>query len=126
LTMRVSFLIIAALVLSACSRGEPSVVTVELNKVKRVNGCNVLLRDVTTKSNAAWMAWVCNVPESAPNWWGEEFEPPDSTLLEGDCVRLDQTYYCVKDINPEDMSVTLKATYKPIARDYYEHLRPIE
>ncbi|MDI3289707.1 hypothetical protein [Polyangium sp. 15x6] len=122
--MRLSFLMIAALILASCRRAEPSEVTVELDKVSRVNGCNVLLGEVTIKPDAGFFTWACDVPESAPNWWGEGSQPPPATILEGDCVRLDQTYYCVEDINPEDLSVTLKATYKPIDSSY-DQLRPI-
>ncbi|MRG97101.1 hypothetical protein [Polyangium spumosum] len=122
--MRFTFLMIAVLTLTSCSRTEPTEVTLERNKVARVNGCNALVTQVYIKPDAAWFKWACGVPESAPNWWGEGFEPPASTLLEGDCVRIDQTYYCVKDINPEDMSVTLVATYKPIDSSY-DHLRPL-
>lgn len=120
--MRVLFLMIAPLILSACSRGEPAEITVELDKVARVNGCNVLVNHVFIKPDAAWIKWVCGVPESAPNWWGEKFEPPASTILEDDCVRLDQKFYCVKDINPEDLSVTLVATYESL---YDEQIRPL-
>jgi hypothetical protein len=117
--------LIAALILASCSRTEPSEVTVELDKVARVNGCNVVASGITIKPDAAFFQWACGVPESAPKWWGESFEPPPNTILEGDCVRLDQRYYCVKDINPEHMSVTLKATYKPLDSSY-DHLRPIQ
>ncbi|MDI3289706.1 hypothetical protein [Polyangium sp. 15x6] len=122
--MRSFLYMFVALALASCGRGEPSEVTVELDKSTRVNGCNVWLRSVTIKPDSAWMAWACGVPESAPNWWGKGFEPPASTILEGDCVRLDQTYYCVKDINPENLSATLVATYKPLDSSY-DHLRPI-
>jgi len=114
--------VFAAIVLSACSRGEPSEVTVELNKPTRVNGCNAWLREVTIKPDAGWLKWACNVPESAPNWWGDSFEPPAATILEGDCVRLGEKFYCVKDIDPEEMSATLVVTYKGLTD---EQIRPI-
>lgn len=122
--MRFLLLMMAILALPSCGRTEPSEVTVELDKVSRVNGCNVLVNQVFIKPDAAWIKWACGVPESAPKWWGESFEPPASTILEGDCVRLDQRYYCVKDINPENTSVTLKATYEPLDSSY-DQLRPI-
>jgi hypothetical protein len=120
--MRFSFFMIATLILSACSRGEPSEITVELDKPTRVKDCNVWLRSVTIKPDSAFMTWKCNVPESAPNWWGEGMEPPAATILEGDCVLLDQKFYCVKDINPENLSATLVATYESL---YDEQIRPL-
>lgn len=121
--MRFSFFIMmAVLVLASCGRREPTEVTVELNKVSHVNGCNVLLDEITIKPDAGFLTWACKVPESAPNWWGEGSEPPAATILEGDCVLLDQTFYCVKDINPEDLSATLVATYKSL---YDEQIRPL-
>jgi len=122
--MRSFLCMFVALALASCARREPSEITVELDKPTRVKDCNVWLREVTIKPDSAFMAWKCNVPESAPNWWGEGFEPPAATILEGDCVRFDLVYYCVKDINPEDLSATLVATYKPLDSSY-DHLRPL-
>jgi hypothetical protein len=122
--MRLTPLIFGILVLASCGRSEPSDITVELDKPTRVKDCNVWLRQVTIKPDAAWLTRACGVPESAPNWWGEGVEPPTTTILEGDCVRLDNRFYCVEDINPEEMSATLKATYEVTHRQI-DHLRPI-
>ncbi|MDC0742566.1 hypothetical protein [Polyangium mundeleinium] len=125
--MRLSILIIIAGMLSACTHGEPSKVTLNLEKPTRVNDCNVFLDEALLQDPlVAYLTYACDVPESAlneKNWWGEGSKRPWTGMYVGDCLRLGNRFYCMETIKPGE-SVTLKATYE-ITHRRGDHLRPI-
>ncbi|MDI1481197.1 hypothetical protein [Polyangium sp. y55x31] len=126
--MRASFLILAALTFPACSRGEPTEVTLDVGKATRVNGCNVFVHDAKPGERpASFMTPACDVPESLvneKNWWGEGLPRPATTMIMGDCMRLGDRFYCMVGLEA-DKSVTLKATYEITHPRRVDHLRPI-
>ncbi|MDC0748226.1 hypothetical protein [Polyangium mundeleinium] len=117
--MRTAFLLITAVVLGACARTESPVVTVEKGKVARINGCHVLLDEAyeaygARRAPRALMHFACGVPESAlgeKEWWGQSHQPPGFTIDVGDCMPLDNTYYCLESV-VDAASATFRATYK--------------
>jgi hypothetical protein len=121
-------LIIVAAALVACGRGESSELTLEVGKVERVNGCHLFLHHALAQDPpVADVTYVCDVPESAlneKNWWGEKTQPPASSIYVGDCIRLDETFYCMEKIEP-GKSASLKATYKQMHRtgDFLKQIR---
>ncbi len=111
------------LIISACQSAESKVVTLEQGVIARVNGCHVSVDGVNYNPKYpnpfVYFRHACDVPESAlkeKNWWGNQPEPLMNTLKLGACVRLDDTYYCAKKMEP-GKSVTLEATYKAAIRD---------
>lgn len=124
--MRISILIIAAS-LSACTRTEPSEVTLEVGKASHVDGCNVFLHHALAQDPVVGdVAFACDVPESfvnEKNWWGEGTQPPAGSLFVGECQRFGMKFYCVEEIKP-GVSVTMRATYEATHRRI-DHLRPL-
>jgi len=126
--MRSFVLMIVALALASCARGEPSEVTLEVGKAVRVNGCNVFLHHALLgEPFVTDVTWVCDAPESAlkeKKWWGEGIPPPASSMYAGDCMRLNKKIYCMVNIEPGE-SATLKATYEVRHRDggFFERIR---
>ena len=107
---------IVAVIVAACGRAEPSLVMVSKGKVSRINGCHVLLDDArgSGATGRAMMHFACKAPESAldsKQWWGDGFEPPGFTIDPGDCMPLDDVYYCLETITQGE-SATFRATFK--------------
>lgn len=113
-------LLVSGLFIS-CKNSETSF-TVEMGKVVRVDGCHVkleLVRYYKDDSPLGDFNFACNVAESAlkeKNWWGDQPQPLMFSMLVGDCLRLEKTWYCVEAIEP-GKSATLKATFKTIDSD---------
>jgi hypothetical protein len=116
--MRVFYLMLFALLATACSRGErPNPIgffTLEPGKVERRFGCHVALDD-DFKVNGfyASVSFACRVPESAKTqdrWWGDQQKPMVFSLDEGDCILLELAFFCVEKIRPME-SVTFRETY---------------
>lgn len=108
-----AFLVAAALI--ACGRAGSSAVTLQKGKAEHVHGCNVLLDDARVGDvQRAFMHFACGAPESAireKQWWGDGLEPPGFTIDVGDCMPLEDVYYCLEGVVHEE-SATFKATYK--------------
>lgn len=106
----------------ACSRTENAPITIKMGTVERVNDCHVrleLVRYYKDDSPMGDFLFVCDVPESAlkeKKWWGDQTPPLMFSLLEGDCMRLKKTWYCVEAFDP-GKSVTIKATFKTVDSD---------
>ncbi|MDI1481198.1 hypothetical protein [Polyangium sp. y55x31] len=126
--MRSCLYMLVVLALVSCARGEPTEVTLELEKPTRVNGCNVFLDEALRQDPlVAYLSHACDVPESAlkeENWWGEGPKRPWTGMHVGDCVRLGNRFYCLEAIEPGE-SATLKATYEILHHRRIDHLRPI-
>ena len=108
--------------LVASCRDNATSFTVEMGKVVRVEGCHVKLELVRTYKDDSPLGdfnFACKVSESAlneKNWWGDQPQPLMFSLLVGDCLRLEKTWYCVEAIEP-GKSATLKATFKTVDSD---------
>jgi len=114
--MRATAILIIAIAIGGCGRAESVDVTLQKGTVARVNGCHVLLDDARVGDGVrrAFMHFACGAPESAlhePRWWGDGDQPPGFTVDVGDCMPLDQIYYCLEAVAHEQ-SATFKATYK--------------
>jgi len=112
-------LLAMAMTTVSCGKSEPSSFTMKTGEVKRVKGCHLNLDRmyVHPKAPAPWadFYFVCNVAESAldtKEWWGTQPQPLQFPMSEGDCVRLEKTFYCVEKLDTSDGTVTLKATYE--------------
>ena len=113
--MRAAILTMIAIGISGCGPSDPSNVSLVVGKAQRVNGCHILLHHALAHTPPiADVSYVCGVSESAvneKNWWGNGTQPPAFSVSVGDCVRLDETFYCVKEIEP-GKSISIRATYK--------------
>jgi len=79
----------------------------------------VLLNDVTddhvrgNPRRSAFLQTQCGVAEAAlkeKKWWGDTFEPPGFAIRVGDCMPLDDVYYCLEDV-VDGESATFRPTY---------------
>jgi len=126
--MRLLPLVLFALLATACDRGETTGFTLRGGKVERVNGCHVRLDHAGGKDGLhAGLRFACGVPSSAlteERWWGDEPEPLAFTVDVGDCILLDQTFYCVEEIKRGE-SASFRATYRKATRagDIIERIR---
>lgn len=109
--------------ISACHRSESTFITIEQGAVERVNGCHVSVDSVNSNPKYAnpfaYFRVACDVPESAlkeKNWWGNRPEPLMNTLKLDGCVRLQDTFYCAKHMEP-GKSLTLEAKFKVVLSD---------
>ena len=125
--MRTPLLMIVAFTISSCGREDSSVLTLHSEKVERVNGCHIVLDGAPGRGDVplAALRYVCGVSESAlkeENWWGDRPQPLMFTITVGDCLPLDDTFYCAEEIKLGEAS--FKATYKWSNR-HHNHLQRI-
>jgi hypothetical protein len=113
------FVLWVVVTLTACERADPQDVVLYKGKPQRMNECHVLLNDVTDDRvrgkprRSAFLQSQCGVPEKAlqeKNWWGDTFEPPGFAIRVGDCMPLDDVYFCLEDV-ADGKSATFRATY---------------
>lgn len=109
----------AVAALAGCGSPDSQSVVIHKGKPQRINDCHVLLNDVTddrirgNPRRSAFMQTQCGVTETALNekkWWGDTFEPPGFAIRVGDCLPLENVYYCLEDV-AEGKSATIRATY---------------
>jgi hypothetical protein len=115
-------LVLTALMLPSCNNAEqdPHVFIVRVREPQRINGCNVYI-DSTHDDHVrgkprrnAYMQTICGVPESTLKgqwWWGDGLQPPGFALGIGDCMPLDNIYYCLEDVVHYE-SAKFRATYE--------------
>lgn len=117
--LSLGFLMGFVMTIVGCGNPDSQGIVIYKGKPQRVNECHVLLNDaaddhVRGKSRrSAFMQTQCGVPEAAlkeAKWWGDSFEPPGFAIRVGDCMPLDNVYYCLDDV-VEGKSATLRATY---------------
>jgi hypothetical protein len=106
---------VAAILATACGRSETEGFTLHIEKVERVNGCHVILYFAGGKDGTfVGMTDACGVPSSAlteETWWGDQPRPLSYTVGLGDCLNLNSTLYCLKNIEV-GKSASFKAKYK--------------
>jgi len=101
-------LCIALLAVLACSSEEHRSVRLEEGEPVRLEGCNLIA--VRIYADLVMMQSSCEAPESAldsEHWWGAGMEPLSFSIGPGDCIPLNETYYCLAKTQPP----TLRATY---------------
>jgi hypothetical protein len=108
-------LLLIALGMTSCGREDASRFTLQYEKVERINGCHLILDGAPGRGEVplAAMRYVCGVSESAlkeEQWWGDQRRPLMFTVSVGDCLPLDDTFYCVEEIKLGEAA--FKATYK--------------
>jgi len=115
--MRVLYLMLLALIATACGRTERAnsteFFTLEPGKVERIFGCHVALDDDFMSNAYALVRFACRVPEPAKTeerWWGDQPKPRVFSLDVGDCILLELAFFCVEEIKP-GKSVSLRETY---------------
>jgi hypothetical protein len=113
--MRISSLLLFAVLAAACGRTEPAGFTLQFGKVQRIDGCHVLMTQAGgTHSIHAEIRFACGVPSSAlteERWWGDRNPPEVVGVAYGDCLRLETLVYCVEDVKL-GQSASFKATYR--------------
>ena len=115
------------LVVSSCNRDEGSHFTLHHNKVERVNGCHIILDAAPGQGEApfAGVRYACGVSEAALNdqkWWGDRPQPLAFSMQEGECLILEETFYCLDEIGVGNAS--FKAAYK-WATKHQDRIKPI-
>jgi len=113
--MRISILIVVAILATACGCAEPTGFTLHVEKVERVNECHIVLNFAGGKDGTfVGLNYACDVPSSAlteEKWWGDQPRPLAFTVSMGDCVNLNRTFYCLEKIEP-GRSASFKPMYK--------------
>jgi hypothetical protein len=112
------FLLIAAVMFASCNQSDPQRIIVRIREPQRVNDCHVYLDSVQDDQEhgkpirRAFLLTACGVPESAlkGQWWGNGLQPPGFSLDIGDCMPLEDTYYCLEDLHHYE-SATFRPTY---------------
>ena len=121
-------LIVFILLLGAsCGRTETNRLTIEAGTVERIEGCHIKMHYTVTRDDDRFAAfnYACGVPESAlkeKDWWGAQTQPLGFSMRVGECLLLNETFYCVDNIEPD--RVSLKPTYKWATR-HHDHLELI-
>jgi len=117
--MRISILMVVAILATACGRAEPTGVKLNIEKVERVNGCHIILHFSGGKDGTyVGLSYACDVPNSAlteEKWWGDQPQPLSFTMTVGDCLNLNKTLYCLEEIET-GKSASFRATYKQVPR----------
>jgi hypothetical protein len=108
---------LVAVIATACGRSEPTGFTLHKGNVERVNECHVLLDLAGGKDGRlVGLRYACGVPSSAiteEKWWGDQRQPLSFSMNIGDCLLLNTTFYCLKEVE-HGKSAMFKATYKQI------------
>jgi hypothetical protein len=115
-----TFLLLAAVLLVSCYQPDPQpqLLILRVRQPQRVNGCNVYLEAAHEDHfrgkpiRDVYMQTICGVPESTLTgkwWWGDGLQPPGFALGIGDCMPLDNIYYCLEDLVHYE-----SATFRPM------------
>lgn len=114
-----AFILLATITLMSCDKADPQLVNIRMREPQTVNGCHVFLDSVRDDQEhgkpirRAFLQTACGVPESAlkgKSWWGDGLQPPGFSLDIGDCMPLEDKYYCLEDLIHYD-SATFRPTY---------------
>lgn len=106
-----------ALSLSAgCDKPNGNIFTVDQGGVTHINGCNVQVHRIEElhEVRRVRVQYACGVTAAIAKdakWWGDQPQPLMFTVDLGDCMLMQETYYCLEDFNSGG-SVTFRAMYK--------------
>jgi hypothetical protein len=114
-----ALLLLGALMVLSCEKPDPQLVHLRMREPQRMNGCHVFLDSVRDDHEhgkpirRAFLQTACGVPESAlaGQWWGDGLQPPGFSLDLGDCMPLDDIYYCLEDLVHYE-SARFRPTYR--------------
>lgn len=102
----------------SCTDRKPTgaVFTVVQGGVTHVNGCNVAVHRIEAQGElrrvrVQYACGVSPVVEKDAKWWGEQPQPLMFTVDLGDCMLMQEIYYCMDELH-DGQSVTFRATYK--------------
>lgn len=115
-SLATTLLCFVALASAGCNNSTGTAFTTEQGRVTHVDGCNVLAHYIGNEqgSRRARMLYVCGVSAATihdAKWWGDQPQPLMFTVDFGDCMLMQETYYCMEDFVAGG-SVTFRAMYK--------------
>lgn len=120
--MRNLFIALAAfsILSGACSKNEPARFTLRFDRVAHVEDCHLKMLNAATHKDPRFigMKYVCGLPESDlegwpkgdPKWVTHPTPPLAFTMSVGDCLLLNETYYCVETV--KEGEATFMAAFK--------------
>jgi hypothetical protein len=120
--MRNQFIILvtSSLVSISCSRAEPNRFTLRNEEITHVGGCHIQMINAAYHKEPPFvgLVYVCGLPESDlqgwpkgdPKWATHPTPPLGFTMNVGDCLILEETYYCVESIRAGEAA--FKASFK--------------
>lgn len=106
-----------SLLISGCNTSPAgNAFTVTQGGVTHVEGCNVAVHRIETMQNVrrVRVQYACGVTAPMANdakWWGDQPQPLMFTVDLGDCMLMQETYYCLEDFR-DGVSVTFRPMYK--------------
>lgn len=109
-----------SLLSSSCNHDEPAQLTLRLDQVAHVEDCHVKMISAAYHKDPPFIGlkYVCGLPESDldgwpkedPRWSTHPTPPLGFTMNVGDCLLLNETFYCVESVKQGE--ATFKATFK--------------
>ena len=104
----------------ACGRTEENRFTLQSDQVAHIHNCHIKMLNATEDQKPPFVGlkYVCGLPESDldgwpkedPKWSTHPTPPLAFTLNVGDCLLLEETFYCVESVTAGE--ATFKASFK--------------
>lgn len=105
-----------AITATSCNRSTDQLFTVEQGRVTHVDGCNIMVHGIQEWRGIrrVRVQYACGVAPATihdAKWWGDQPQPLMFSVDLGDCMLMQETYYCMEDFIDRG-SVTFRAMYK--------------
>lgn len=119
LRKHISLVFLLAFTLVGCKEKDSSVIVVRQREATAIKNCRVYIdviyddhHPTGRERRTAFLHTACDVSASSSNenWWGNGAEPPGFSLDVGDCMPLEDVYYCLEDVVAME-SATFRPTY---------------
>jgi hypothetical protein len=130
LSMRTNFIlsILTMCLAMACGSSEPKAFILRGNDVSHIDGCHVQMFNTNVEAKLPFVAlkYVCGASESAlseKEWKGDSPAPLGFSMHAGDCLLLDQTFYCVDTIKLGEVSFSANYKWATKQHDHLERIR---